>query len=427
MALTYEQQGPIDVSLVGVGLIIVPPRATTTNIPWEGGIEVQRAPDASGAPGTWGTIALLDHVPPAGGRYIDLRPWTTAIWWYRYRPIRAGALGSFSAAVSATAGLFPRGTRAGWQGGDAAAFYAGVRGDPLSDGKYALMASDAAGGTADAGVKLVPSVGVLEGGVVHRLYRHREEIVVNGADADGDTAVTFAQTYQNAPLVFFRGGQYVSFSNVLGTGLKQRLRMQPINVTSSGFISRAQIVAPGTPTAQTDDFASGNVIDAAGETAEVNLSPGGANDDTYSVHYFVEVTVNRGDAPDASATLVLAIETNDGGGGGWVERATYIYSAFVESPSSSTTTTETHEIKQIVVTGLGTDDDIRLRAKSFTVEPGSVPGVDPSGSFICRGGDAGGSNPETYNGVTYTTATDTVESAIPAAGDNVTWVAQEVV
>lgn len=153
MALTFEQQRPVEFSLIGVGLIIVPPRDTVTNIPWTGQIEIERAPDASGSPGTWVPIATLEHVPPAGGRFIDDRPWTTAVWWYRYRPVRGGASGSYSAAVSATPGLFPRGTRAGFQTGDAATFYAGVRGDPMSDEKFAVAASANDGLTAEAAVK----------------------------------------------------------------------------------------------------------------------------------------------------------------------------------------------------------------------------------------------------------------------------------
>jgi hypothetical protein len=284
------------------------------------------------------------------------------------------------------------------------------RGFIFDDGLYSLKASNATGVTADPTVRLVPEVGIFEGGVVQLLYRHREEITVNGADADGDVPVTFAQVYQNAPMVVFKGGQYVGYSNTLPAG-KQRLRLQPVDVTASGFTARAQILVAGVTTAQTDDFPSGNELTAVDETAEADLTPGGANDDTYTVHYFVSVTLS---APgvDPNVTLTVAIDTNDGSG--WQERATFVYSR-----ASSGTSTWSHEQKPIVVIGLGTNDDIRVRAKSFVVH-------DATGSFKVRGGDAGGSNPETYNGVTYTTAADTIESAIPSAGDNVTWVAQEV-
>ena len=423
MALTFERLYPIETSLVGVGLIIVPPRDTTTNIPWTGGIEVERAPDSGGSPGTWVLIATLDQVPPAGGRFIDDRPWTTSVWWYRYRPVRGGASGSYSAAVSATPGLFPRGTRAGFQTGDAAAFHAGVRGDPMSDGGYAVKATDNTGTQTDAAVRFDPANGVNEGGATHKIYRHREEITVQGPDTDGDVPVTFAATYQNVPAILLRGGQLVSFSNVIGTGVKQRQRIQPVNVTASGFTSRTQIASVGATTAQEDDFASGNLLDAVGETAEVNLDPAGANDDSYTVNYRVSVTVDENPSALSTATLVVAIDSNDGGGGGWIERATFSYPTSNLSgppPFEANTATWNDEAKQIVVTGLGTNDDIRIRAKSFSVNNGGT------GSFAVRGADGAGSNPDTRRGVLYTTASDTVESAIPSAGDQVTWVAQEV-
>lgn len=259
-----------------------------------------------------------------------------------------------------------------------------------------------------------PTAKIYEGSVVYALYRHREESTVQGPDTDGDVAITFTQTYQSAPMIFFKGGQYVSFSQTLGTGAgaKHRMRIQALDVTATGFTSRTKIVNTGTTTPQTDDFASGNSITVVGNTAEVNLDPAGANDDTYTVHYFVSVTLSN-PLTDPNVSLTVAIDSNDGVGG-WVERATFQYNR-----ASAGTSTWTEEQKPIVVSGIGLNDDIRLRAKSFIVH-------DATGSFIIRGGDAGGTNPEAYNGVTYTTATDTTESAIPVAGDQVTWVAQEV-
>lgn len=266
------------------------------------------------------------------------------------------------------------------------------------------------GGTLSSGV------GISEGGTSFKLYRHREEITASGPDTDGDVAVTFAQTYQNAPMIFVRGGQYVTFSNTLGTDVKQRLRMQVLNPTASGFTSRAQIANPGATTAQADDFPSGNLADAVGETVDCDLTPGDANDNTYTVHYFVEVTAAQADPTQINnVTLTLAIDTNDGGG--WVERATFNYQCSTDD-SGPSTISWSHEQKPITVSGLGSGTDIRVRAKALV--------YDSFGSFKIRGGDAGGSNPETYNGVTYTTASDTTESAIPATGDYVVWVAQEV-
>jgi hypothetical protein len=295
----------------------------------------------------------------------------------------------------------------------------------LDDGLYLLAAQTNDGMfTADA-VRFDPANGVYEGGSVYKIYRHREEITVNGADTDGDVPVTFAQVYQNVPMILLKGGQYVSYSPGagLGSAVKQRLRIQSVDATASGFTSRAQIAALGVTTSQTDDFASGNNIGSVGATAEVDLQPGGANDDKYTINYRVSVTVDLNAGALSTATLVVAIDTNDGVGG-WIERATFSYATSNLSgppPFEANTATWDTEAKQITVTGLGTGDDIRIRAKSFTVNNGGT------GSFSVRGADAGGANPDTRNGCLYTTAADTIESAIPAAGDSVVWSAQEVI
>lgn len=149
---------------------------------------------------------------------------------------------------------------------------------------------------------------------------------------------------------------------------------------------------------QTDDFASGNQITAAGGTAEVNLDPAQAYDNTYTVHYYVQVTLS---APgmDPYVALTVKLETNDGSG--WVERASFLYERFTAG-----TSTWSHEQKSIVVSGLDPNDDIRLRAHSFVK-------FSANGSFVIRGGDAGGANPETYNGVTYATSADPVVDLTP--------------
>src|SRR5882672_10201437 len=80
-----------------------------------------------------------------------------------------------------------------------------------------------------------------------------------------------------------------------------------------------------TLTPETDDFVSGNQITAVGGTAEANLDPAGAYDNAYTVHYFISVTINANDSTYGTAMLVVGIETNDGAGGGWVERTSVNY------------------------------------------------------------------------------------------------------
>ena len=88
-------------------------------------------------------------------------------------------------------------------------------------------------------------------------------------------------------------------------------------------ISRATAPFLLTLTPQTDDFANGSGISAVNGTSEVNLVPANAYNDTYTVSYSVSVTINGHSSQYGTATLLVAIETNDGSG--WVERVTYSY------------------------------------------------------------------------------------------------------
>ena len=281
----------------------------------------------------------------------------------------------------------------------------------FDDGLFVLRAGNPTGIAAHSSVQLDPANGVAEGGTVYRIYRHREEITVNGADADGDVAVSFSLSYQNPPLIILRGGQYLSFATAFGTGVNHRQRLQALNITTSGFTSRAQMLNAGVVTGQNDDFPSGNLLVNVSDTAEADLQPGGANDDSYTVNYRVTVT-----NPDGSAnvSVTVAIEINRQDGNGWITAASYGYSRNIAGTQSWNS-----ESKTILATGLGTGDDIRIRISSFDDN-----GI--GGSFTVRGADGAGSNPDTRNGVTYNTASDTTASAIPNNGDQVIWVAQEV-
>jgi RHS repeat-associated protein len=129
-----------------------------------------------------------------------------------------------------------------------------------------------------------------------------------------------------------------------------------------------------TTTAQSDNFVG----------AEVNLDPGGASGDTYTVHYATSVTINGHSETFGSATLVVAIETNDGSG--WVERAAPSfncgYTTSWPPPYAARTCFWTGLQQAITVAGLGLNDDIRLRAKSFSTSNGAGGTYSFSGSSV---------------------------------------------
>lgn len=71
-------------------------------------VEIERAPDSGGSPGTYIQIASLPSVPKQGVFYVDERPGDGATWWYRARHGAGslyGSAGSYATAVSAVARL----------------------------------------------------------------------------------------------------------------------------------------------------------------------------------------------------------------------------------------------------------------------------------------------------------------------------------
>jgi hypothetical protein len=74
------------------------------------------------------------------------------------------------------------------------------------------------------------------------------------------------------------------------------------------------------------------------------------------------------------------------------------------------------------VTGLGLNDQIRLRIKSVTFTDQTGLG---SYTLSVHGFNVP-TDADPDNGVTYTTATDTVESAMPDAEDGARWIARDV-
>lgn len=276
--------------------------------------------------------------------------------------------------------------------------------EPFDDGLYSVSANSGDGFQIYSEVKLDPNNGINEGSAVHHLGRHYEEVTVHGPDSDGDVNVSFAQTYQNPPQLTLKGGQFITYDSSIGSGSTQRLQLQALNPTASGFTSRSRIATLGVLTNQTDEFASG-AISTVGGTKEATLSPGGATSDQYDVHYQVQISTSSW-----PVFLTVAIDVWRTDLGQWVETATYNY-------STDTNQTWTEEIKNITAAPIS---KIRLRVKSWTDGLGT-------GSFAVYGGDAGGSNPGAFDGVTYTTSSDTANSAIPGDSDRVTWVAWEMV
>lgn len=348
-----------------------------------------------------GTFSLHRLLGPGAQEFLDYPiSRNLASWWYRFRLTKAGYdPGAWSTEVVAPA--LPL--------------------TPIDAGDLPIkpiLPKEIDDDLVTDGGDLAEGVGQEVDGSPHPIYKHAEEEVKQ--EADGEVAITFPAPYQNAPMIVLDPHALITFNSSLGTGGDQELRLQVVNKSATGFTARAQNVAPGTPTAQSDNFSASNLLDAEGETTEANLDPGDASGGIYNLHYRVEVTafIDLGGSGKVTITVTVALDSNDGGG--WIERAAYNYSAS-QTGQGTDANVWAHENKQVIVSGLGLNDDVRIRVKSVQIT--NTAGSLGSASFSVHGFDGTG-DPD--NGVTYQTSTDSVESAMPNSIHGVKYAAQEV-
>jgi len=91
MALTWQNdaQPSIDDTVYGATLTLYPTFDVLTGLLSTARVEVRRAPDVAGAPGTDVTIANLDPIPARGFVFVDPRPNDGSVWWYSHRHAQA--------------------------------------------------------------------------------------------------------------------------------------------------------------------------------------------------------------------------------------------------------------------------------------------------------------------------------------------------
>jgi len=99
-------------SLYGIALSLIPGPDPGPSLL----VEIQRAPDAAGVPGTWVTIDTVGPFPKSGGVYFDPRPKVVGeIWWYRARHVGATVdPGAYTNAVNASPYLIRQETIDSW-------------------------------------------------------------------------------------------------------------------------------------------------------------------------------------------------------------------------------------------------------------------------------------------------------------------------
>lgn len=371
-------------------------------------IECQRAPDSGGSPGTWKTVMSLG---PGTYQWYDELPSDDTYRHWRFRHIGLGAdpgpwyppAGSFKLKPSEIdlRGLAPEAISP-------------QRDEPFDDDAYATVAISDDGLTLDEDARQTD-------GVTARVLAKGHQA---GQAQDGD-AVSFNPAFQNPPMVVMRGGisyepRSGQWSPSYDSAKPQYDDMEPVNLSASGFTLRARLRQKGAQTGQSDNFSpSDNALDALDETTEADLDPAGAAGDQYTIHYSVMLQIVcpiASGKPPVTASITVAIDSNDGGG--WVERAavTYAETAYWEDclGADYVEFNWTHEQRTITVSGLGVNDDIRIRIKAVT---GQVYAFEVHGFH---------STPDASAGVTYNTASDAVASKTPDAEDLVQWEALTV-
>lgn len=264
-----------------------------------------------------------------------------------------------------------------------AVLYASMQGREI-DGRV-VLALNASGALVSV---IGEGVGSDNGSEVLPLARGYE----SGSHADGAT-VLFNRTFDGPPMVVLTGGKTVD-----GTYPDREAE----DLSAAGFTMRAKNRTVSSLTPQTDTFAAGTATDV-GETVECNLDPGGAVGGSYTVQYDLSIDYSLGGGAE-SLNVSVAIDTNDGGG--WTERATRGY--FMPGGNSGSWNNET---VGITVSGLGLNDDVRVRIKNIIQTGGSsIYSVTLDPDQVDYQTDAGGSE----------------VSATPDSGEKVRWQALEV-
>src|SRR5690606_3143388 len=241
---------------------------------------------------------------------------------------------------------------------------------------------------------------------------------VSGIARDGQTVV-FPQPFQHVPMVLLRGGisyepRSGQWSPAFDPNKPQYDDLAALDLTVAGFTMYAKLRQKGTPTTGSHNFPLGNNLTAIGDTTEVTLSDAPSVNSKYKVHY--SVTMAHGSIGETGTSkVIVAIDTGqfDSAGNlvGWTERATRSYSI-----TGQTSNTWPHETVEIAVSGLDSNDRIRIRIVDISSTAGFL--------LLDVHGFDGVAAPAP--GVEYVVATDNIASKTPDDDDGIVWEAISV-
>jgi hypothetical protein len=263
--------------------------------------------------------------------------------------------------------------------------------------------------------------------------------------AKNESAITFPQSYQNAPVVLVGlGGLVDQTGAVWGTtwdGPNQRYgtsarpagniynEVYAYDVTAATCKIRARLRSKSGSTLRTANAdTADNNLTAVGHTAAatIHTAPSGAVGDAYTIKFKVSVQtddpMNGGDPGPPptlpyllTVTAVIAIDSSIDGGTNWVERATYSYAASARDVTAADSWPT--EVKTVNVSGLTSGapaDKLRIRIKSFTFN-------GTSGSVSAHLFSTVATVPDLDPGLSYYTAADAYANKTPDTEDVVTF------
>lgn len=234
-------------------------------------VEIERAPDSSGAPDTGNKVSLGEFgpFPKQGGQVLDRRTSNGATWWYRCRHSGPGV----------TAGNWTQ-----WKSRTPRRFETSGLAAQLREGVEHLFIRSGVKGAAD----------VAFGGTVKQAPARHTEFAFG---ADGAT-VNFSVDYDASP-------RYVVFPRkfIAPTG-GETIDIALINLDAAGGTIRAKKITSPTSTARSSDFtatqngtqpnASGVTIGAPSSAAYCNLSNANGTSTTYKIYFDVNTTSKSG-------------------------------------------------------------------------------------------------------------------------------------
>lgn len=197
-------------------------------------VEVDRAPDSGGSPGTWATIARVGPFPQSGGYFFDHLPRNTSTLWYRARHVGPGVTsGAYTTPVSGTPRQFDDAELQAYL--LATNVYPVIRTAPMSDGDFALVSTVNDGLTAKNTVKESGGKAI-----------NRQLSKVLASDSDDLNSVVDGSTFKKVAAV--NGSNQVTPSSVQATS-RCRVRMtgaQSIaNNTQTAINWAAEYTDPG--------------------------------------------------------------------------------------------------------------------------------------------------------------------------------------